>query len=202
MKAGPVTRAPQWVTEVEAAAAIGVTRGALSHWRRVLKLPSPACWQRAGNGRLMYDAAACARWREANLEPERSGRVAKQASGRTVPRDRQVAQRPAPEASEAPTPAPTPAVAGHVAAKAETERIRAKLLEIELGQKQSRLLDASEVEAAWSSGLTRVRRAAMAVPARVISELAGTHGLTIEQERAIIDRLVKDLDAAIAGASS
>jgi hypothetical protein len=201
--------APRWTSEPETAAAIGVTRAALSHWRRVMNLPTPECWQRAGNDRLMYDAAACAKWRAENLEPERSGRVAKCSSGqvrgkKSPPPSGGVPKAAAPSVTpplDHSTTSPLPAVAGHVAAKAESEKLRTQLLEIELGRKRGRLLEAGEVEAAWSAGLTRVRRAAMGVPARVVSELAGSHGLSVEQERALIDSLVKGLDAAIAGAA-
>lgn len=200
MKAGPATQAPRWMTEVETAAAIGVTRAALSHWRRVMSLPTPLCWQRSGSGRLMYDASACAKWRSENVEAERSGRAGRSAKGQVKAGRPQAAAVPAPPVPD--PQSPVPAVAGHVAAKAESEKLRTQLLEIELGRKRGRLLEAGEVEAAWSAGLTRVRRAAMGVPARVVSELAGSHGLSVEQERALIDSLVKALDAAIAGAAS
>ena len=155
----------------------------------------------------MYDASACAKWRAENVEAERSGRAGRSAKGQMVkgPKGQMKDIRPkaAPvRSSPVPDPqSPVPSVSGHVAAKAESEKLRTQLLEIELGRKRGRLLEAGEVEAAWSAGLTRVRRAAMGVPARVVSELAGSHGLSVEQERALIDSLVKALDAAIAGAA-
>jgi hypothetical protein len=206
MKAGPATQAPRWMTEVEAAAAIGVTRAALSHWRRVMDLPTPSCWQRSGSGRLMYDAAACEKWRAANVEPERSGRQAGKKAGRQAVGKKTPAGRPVPHPPHVPpvprAEHPVPSVAGHVAAKADSERIRTRLLEIELERKRKELLPARDVEEIWAAGLTRIRRAVMAVPARVVSALAGSHGLTVEQERALIDGLVRDLDAAIAGTAS
>lgn len=203
MKAGPATQAPQWMTEVDAAAAIGVTRAALSHWRRVMGLPTPSCWQRSGSGRLMYDAAACEKWRAANVEPERSGRQAGKKAGRQAVGKKTPAGRPVPHPPPVPSAEPpVPSVAGHVAAKADSERIRTRLLEIELERKRKELLPARDVEEIWAAGLTRIRRAVMAVPARVVSALAGSHGLTVEQERALIDGLVRDLDAAIAGTAS
>ncbi len=193
---GEEAAAPRWTSEPETAAAMGVSRAALSHWRRVMNLPTPLCWQRSGSGRLMYDASACAKWRAENVEAERSGRAGRSTKGQMKAGRPQAAAPPVPDPQS-----PVPAVAGHVAAKAESEKLRTQLLEIELGRKRGQLLEAGEVEAAWSAGLTRVRRAAMGVPARVVSELAGSHGLSVEQERALIDSLVKALDAAIAGAA-
>ena len=197
---------PSWLSEPETAAAMDVTRAALSHWRRVMGLPTPECWRRAGNDRIMYDAAACARWRAANVEPERSGRQAGKKAGRQAAGKKTPAGRPVPHPPHVPPvpdpQSPVPAVSGHVAAKADSERIRTRLLEIELERKRKELLPARDVEERWAAGLTRIRRAVMAVPARVVSALAGSHGLSVQQERALIDGLVRDLDAAIAGTAS
>jgi hypothetical protein len=196
--------APRWTSEPETAAAMGVSRAALSHWRRVMSLPTPECWQRAGNDRLMYDVAACAKWRAENLEPERSGRKAGgKAAGKKTPAGRPVPHPPPVPSPQSPVPStPVPAVASHAAAKADTERIRAKLLEIELARKEGKLLDADEVEATWTKELTKLRRSIMALPARGASELAGQHGFTVEQERAIINWFMKAMDAEFAGTDS
>jgi phage terminase Nu1 subunit (DNA packaging protein) len=60
------------------------------------------------------------------------------------------------------------------------ERIRkeaalASLRELQLAEKRGRLLDAGQVEAAWSEQIGRIRAAVLRIPSRVALQFADPH---------------------------
>lgn len=164
---------PAWRSESDAAASLGITRPGLAKWR-AMGMPSPACWSSDG-GRLLYNVEAARAWRDANLLPPRGirGKAGKKR------------------------PAPGPQQTEYLAARARNDSLKTELLSIELRKKTGKLLDADEVLETWTKGLTAIRRAVLAVPHRVVHGLAVSHGLTQDQERALILDLQRELDDAI-----